>query len=178
MIQSGTVVAGPHTRIEFERTSADTDGALLSFKETFQVGSQRPPTHLHATQTERFTVLSGTLGVRIGRETRVLGPGETVEVPPGTAHTLWNAGGELCVHRVEMMPALAMEDFFREIVTIEAEGGMPPKSLAQAARLATLLLRHRNQLAGIPWFLQRVFFGLVVLLSPQRRIQARLGGVT
>jgi quercetin dioxygenase-like cupin family protein len=178
MIKSGTVVAGPHTRIEFERTSADTNGALLSFKETFQVGPQRPPAHLHATQTERFTVLNGTLGVRIGRETRVLGPGETVQVPPGTAHTLWNAGGEVCVHRVEMMPALAMEDFFHEIVTIEAEGGIPPNSLAQAARLAILLLRHRNQLAGIPWFLQRVFFGLVVLLSPQRRIQARLGGVT
>ena len=53
MIKSGTVVAGPHTRIEFERTSADTNGALLSFKETFQVGPQRPPAHLHATQTER-----------------------------------------------------------------------------------------------------------------------------
>jgi quercetin dioxygenase-like cupin family protein len=178
MIKSGTVVAGPHTRIEFERTSADTDGALLSFKETFQVGPQRPPMHLHATQIERFTVLSGALGVRVGRETRILGPGEVAEVPLGKAHTLWNAGDEPCVHRVEMRPALAMEDFFHETVTIEAEGGMPPKSLAQAARLATLLLRHRNQLAGIPWFLQRVFFSLVVLLSPQRRIRARLGGVT
>jgi mannose-6-phosphate isomerase-like protein (cupin superfamily) len=178
MIKSGTVVAGPHTCIEFERTSADTHGALLSFKETFQVGPQRPPMHLHATQTERFTVLTGTLGVRIGRETRVLGPGETVEVAPGTAHTLWNAGDQVCVHRVEMMPALAMEDFFYETVTIEAEGGVPPTSLAQAARLAALLLRHRNQLHGLPWFVQRVLFGLLVLLSPKRDTHARLGGTT
>jgi len=170
MVKSGTVVAGPHTRIAFERTSADTDGALLSFEETFQVGPQRPPLHLHDNQTERFTVLSGTLGVRIGRMTRALGPGQTVEVPPGTAHTLWNAGAEACVHRVEMMPALAMEDFFHEIVTIESEGGI------QAARLATLMLRHRNQLAGLPWFIQRVVFGLVVLLSPRRGAGAQLTG--
>jgi quercetin dioxygenase-like cupin family protein len=172
MIKSGTVVAGPHTRIEFERTSGDTSGALLSFKETFQVGPQRPPAHLHATQTERFTVLSGTLGVRVGRETRVLGPGEIVEVPPGTAHTLWNAGAEPCVHRVEMMPALAMEDFFHEVIKIESEGGI------QAGRLAMLMLRHRNQLAGLPWFIQWVLFRLVAFLSPRRDVRAQLGGIT
>jgi hypothetical protein len=56
MISTGTVVESPHTRITFERTSAGTGGALLSFQETYQVGPQRPPMHIHATQTERFTV--------------------------------------------------------------------------------------------------------------------------
>jgi len=79
---------------------------------------------------------------------------------------------------VEMMPALSMEDFFHEIVIIEAEGGKPPKSLAQAARLATLLLRHRNQLPGIPWFIQRMLFGLVVFLSSPRAIRARVDEVS
>jgi hypothetical protein len=55
MITAGTVVESPHTRIAFERTSADTDGALLRFEETYQVGPQRPPMHIHATQIERFT---------------------------------------------------------------------------------------------------------------------------
>jgi mannose-6-phosphate isomerase-like protein (cupin superfamily) len=165
MITAGTIVESPHTRIAFERTSADTNGALLSFEETYQVGPQRPPLHIHATQIERFTVLSGTLGVRVRRETRLLGAGEVVEVAAGTPHTLWNAGDQLCVHRVEMMPALAMEDYFHAIITLEAEGGIPPKSLADAGRLATLFLRHRNQLAGLPWSLQRAFFRLVVLVS-------------
>jgi NADPH:quinone reductase-like Zn-dependent oxidoreductase/mannose-6-phosphate isomerase-like protein (cupin superfamily) len=165
MIRPGTVVQSPHTRIAFERTSAETDGILLRFEETFQVGTQRPPMHQHASQIERFTVLRGTLGVRVRRETRLLGPGEVVEVAAGTPHTLWNAGHDACVHRVEMMPALAMEDYFHEIVTLESEGGVPPKSLAHAARLARLFLRHRNQLSGLPWSLQRAFFRLVVLLS-------------
>ena len=165
MITAGTVVESPHTRIAFERTSADTNGALLRFEETYQVGPQRPPMHIHATQIERFTVLSGKLGVRVRRETRILGPGEVVEVAPGTPHTLWNAGDQVCVHRVEMMPALAMEDYFHEIITLEAEGGIPPKSLAHAGRLATLFLRHRNQLAGLPWPIQRTLFRLVVWLS-------------
>jgi quercetin dioxygenase-like cupin family protein len=165
MITAGTVVESPHTRIDFERTSADTNGALLSFEETYQVGPQRPPMHIHATQIERFTVLSGTLGVRVRRETRILGPGEVVEVAPGTPHTLWNAGDQVCVHRVEMMPALAMEDYFHAIVTLEAEGGIPPKSLADAARLATLLLRHRTQFAALPWVIQQALFRLVVVVS-------------
>jgi NADPH2:quinone reductase len=168
MIQSGTVVTSPHTRIAFERTRAETGGELLRFEETYQVGSQRPPMHIHAAQTERFTVLSGTLGVRVGRETRILAPGEVAEVPPGTPHTLWNAGAEPCVHRVEMTPALAMEDFFYEITTLEAEGGLPPRSLAQAARVATLFLRHGNQLAAVPWFVQRAFFRFVVFVSRWR----------
>jgi hypothetical protein len=42
---------------------------------------------------------------------------------------------------------------------------MPPKSLAQAARLATLLLRHRNRLAALPWSVQSVLFLFVVVLS-------------
>jgi quercetin dioxygenase-like cupin family protein len=172
MIEPGTVIAGPHTRIEFEQTSANTNGALLSFKETYEVDTQRVPMHIHATQTERFTVLSGTLGVRVGLVTRTLGPGDVAEVPAGTPHTLWNAGDQACVHRVEMMPALAMEDFFHAVVTLEAEGGVPPKSLAHAARVATLFLRHRNQLAGLPWFIQRALFRTVVFLSrwnPWRR---------
>jgi len=168
MIQPGTIVESPHTRIAFERTSAETSGALLRFEETYQVGPQRPPMHIHAAQTERFTVLSGTLGVRVGRETRLLGPGDVAEVPPGTAHTLWNAGVEPCVHRVEMMPALAMEDFFYEITTLEAEGGLPPRSLAQAGRVATLFLRHSNQLAAMPWFIQRAFFRFVAFVSRWR----------
>ena len=165
MIRSGTVVESSHTRILFERTSADTDGTLLRFEETYQVGPQRPPMHIHATQIERFTVLRGTLGVRAGSKTRTLGPGEVVEVAAGTPHTLWNAGDQVCVHRVEMMPALAMEDYFHEIITLEAEGGVPPKSLAQAARLAALFLRHRSQLSGLPWSIQRALFRMVVFLS-------------
>lgn len=168
MIQPGTVITSTHTRIAFERTSAETGGELLRFEETYQVGPQRPPMHIHAVQTERFTVLSGTLGVRVGRETRILAPGEVAEVPPGTPHTLWNAGDQPCVHRVEMMPALAMEDFFHEIVTLEAEGGLPPRSLSQAGRVATLFQRHRNQLAAVPWFIQRAFLRLVAFVSGWR----------
>jgi NADPH:quinone reductase-like Zn-dependent oxidoreductase len=124
--------------------------------------------HIHTAQTERFTVLSGALGVRVGRETKTLTPGDVVEVAPGTPHTLWNAGDEPCVHRVEMMPALGMEDFFHEIVTLEAEGGLPPRSLAQAGRVATLFLRHHNQLAAIPWFIQRALFRIVAFVSGWR----------
>jgi uncharacterized RmlC-like cupin family protein len=36
-------------------------------------------------------VLFGRLGFRLGDETAEVGPGGAVHVPPGVAHTFWNA---------------------------------------------------------------------------------------
>jgi uncharacterized cupin superfamily protein len=43
-------------------------------------------------QEERFQVLRGTVGFRVGREELVAGPGQRLTVHAGTAHKFWNAG--------------------------------------------------------------------------------------
>ena len=45
-----------------------------------------PGAHTHPHQQECFEVLSGTLGVRVGRRKYKLGAGEAVVVPPGAVH--------------------------------------------------------------------------------------------
>ncbi|MCU0696029.1 MAG: cupin domain-containing protein [Myxococcaceae bacterium] len=167
-VRAGQVVEGPHTRIEFEVTSADSGGRLLSFRQTFQPGPFSPPVHVHASQTERFTVVSGRLGVRVGEAVQVLGPGQTVAVPPGTPHTLWNAGAGPCVHRVQLEPARRMEHFFVGIVTLEAEGAIPPRRLSQLARLARLFLDHENRVPGLPWSVFKVVLRLVAFVGGAR----------
>ncbi len=166
MAHTGQVVEGTHTRIEFQVTAADSGGALLRFKETFQAGPFSPPRHVHAHQTERFIVHQGLLCVRIGGEVRLLGPGESATVPPGVPHTLWNAGETPCVHHVEMVPARRMEDFFVGIVTLEADGGIPPRSLSHLGRIARLFLDHENRVPWLSWS----------LFSPLLRLVAWLGG--
>ena len=42
--------------------------------------------HIHTTFAETFEVAAGELTLRIGREERVLRPGERATVPPGTPH--------------------------------------------------------------------------------------------
>lgn len=44
--------------------------------------------------TQRITVRAGRLGIELGRKRFVIGPGETIVVPAGAAHTLWSAGSD------------------------------------------------------------------------------------
>jgi nucleoside-diphosphate-sugar epimerase len=71
-------------------------------------GRTAPPAR--TSQTDR--VVPGPLGApgpRSWRSRVGIGPGESLSVPPGTAHTLWNAGDEPCVNEVKLEPALDME---------------------------------------------------------------------
>ncbi|MBK9156033.1 MAG: cupin domain-containing protein [Chloracidobacterium sp.] len=56
-----------------------------------------PPEHFHEHFTETFTVKSGTLSILINGEKRILGPGETITVPPMTRHKPFNETGETVI---------------------------------------------------------------------------------
>lgn len=53
--------------------------------------------HFHRTSEEIYHFVSGLGRVRVGDEESEVGPGETVVIPPGTRHKLWNPGGETLV---------------------------------------------------------------------------------
>ena len=55
-------------------------------------GDQAPP-HVHHRSDEAFCVLDGRLEVLVGTVRRVLGPGDFVTVPAGTAHTFATVDG-------------------------------------------------------------------------------------
>ena len=50
--------------------------------------------HTHSKISERFAVLSGTLGTRLNGIERELHAGEEATATPGMAHDWWNAGDE------------------------------------------------------------------------------------
>src|SRR5918998_3462122 len=50
-----------------------------------------PPPHFHPGQDERFEVLEGELTAVVDGEQRTLGPGDTLEVPRGSVHKMWNS---------------------------------------------------------------------------------------
>jgi len=58
--------------IEFRQTARDTGGALLS-GEMVVAPSGGNGLHIYPLQEEHFEVLSGSLGVQIGDEHRILG---------------------------------------------------------------------------------------------------------
>lgn len=94
----------------------------LDLESTWATGGSPPPTHWHPRQHERFEVLEGELTVRLGGgPPRVLGPGDAIEVPPRTAHCMWNAGSGQARATWRVTPALRTEEMFRYI-----DRGMSP----------------------------------------------------
>jgi hypothetical protein len=72
MAVAGHTIYNPvtHERITFLRTSEDTNGKYFLFDCRVTPGGATLPVHIHRTQEERFTVVSGTLGVLLGSTER------------------------------------------------------------------------------------------------------------
>ena len=151
---------GPTTRIRLLETAAETNGARLRFEQTVAIGDGRPPRHVHRKQTESFLILSGRMGIEAGGVVFEIGPGESRSVPPGTAHTFWNAGDVPCVHEVKLEPAFDMEHFFEGFVTLEALHRVPPHGRPDLLRIALLFGKHDNLVAGVPRVVQRVVYAI------------------
>ena len=83
---------------------------MLAFDLFLQPGAHVPAAHSHPRQEERFTVLSGRVRFRFGRESLTAWPGTRVRVPPATVHWFGNSGREVAHVRVEVRPALRMEE--------------------------------------------------------------------
>jgi mannose-6-phosphate isomerase-like protein (cupin superfamily) len=99
-------------RIVILRSGADTDGELLLFDAFLQPGAHVPASHVHPQQEERFTILSGILRFRVGGQTLVAERGMSLTVPGGTPHWFGNVGESVAQVRVEVRPALRMQELF------------------------------------------------------------------
>ena len=118
---------GPHQ----ELTVLSHDPDALVMEAAWSGSDVRPPMHLHPEQTENFEVLDGELQAIVGGEERTLRAGDTLEVPPGTPHSMWSpAGGRA---RWETRPAYDTLLFFQ---TLAGEAEPHDKTFAREFRLA------------------------------------------
>ncbi len=154
-------------RFVFRDTAADTDGELLRMDTYLDPGVRRP-LHTHPKQDERFIVHSGTLGVAVGDEERLLEEGETTTVPADTPHTFWNAGDGETHMTTEHRPALRFEEFIRAMVALDREGGlddegMPANPLVGAAVISEF--SDEMQPADVPVPVQRLLFPVLATVG-------------
>src|SRR3954449_550221 len=126
MITPGQTLENPVTgeRFTFTDTAASTGGKLLAFELALRPGGAVPIPHVHPIQTERFEVVAGLMRFRLGLRRRLAGPGDVVEVAPGVVHGFANAGEEEARVRVEVRPALAMQEVLAAAVAMEPAGSM------------------------------------------------------
>ena len=107
---SETLRLTPTATVTIESEAPD----LLVVEARYDPSPGRPPLHLHPEQDERFVVLEGVLHAEVEGRARVVGEGAALEVPRGTAHTIWTPAGPARV-RWETRPAGRTPDFFRQI---------------------------------------------------------------
>jgi Cupin domain len=82
----------------------------------------KPPNHFHPLQDEHFEVHEGELTVELAGERTVLRSGDSLDVPRGTPHTMWNSGGGVTRGTWQVRPALRTEQFFTAVHEMRAAG--------------------------------------------------------
>jgi mannose-6-phosphate isomerase-like protein (cupin superfamily) len=107
--------------VRFIRTADETGGELLVMEARWTEPGHVTPTHVHPTMEERWRVVEGELGFRIGDRELTARPGDTVIAEPGVRHENWNQGGVPAVMRIEMRPALRWEEFVRQLFALASE---------------------------------------------------------
>jgi quercetin dioxygenase-like cupin family protein len=151
-------------RTVFRKTAEQTSGELLQVDWIGEPGWTTGPDHVHPRQEERFEVLSGRLGLRVGGVERVHSAGDVVVAPAGAPHAAWNAGdGEVHV-LVDFRPALRTEIAFETLAGLARDGKTNRAGAPRNPLLLALVLREfEDEIYFVrpPLAIQRVIFGVL-----------------
>jgi quercetin dioxygenase-like cupin family protein len=169
MIRAGDSIENPVTgeRIVFRQTSHETGGEAVVIETYVRPDGFVAAAHLHPSQEERFQVLRGSVGFKVGGRKLVAGPGQRLTVPAGTPHTFWNAGDETAHFVCEIRPALQFESLIESMFALAADGKTNRKGMPNPLRLAVIAQAHFDtvRLPFPPAFMQRLGLGMAAPLG-------------
>jgi len=164
MIRVGDTIENPVTgeRLVFRKTSRETGGQAVVVETFVQPNGFVAAAHVHPRQEERFEILRGSVGFKIGGRKMVAGPGQRLTVPAGTPHKFWNAGEEEAQFVCEVRPALQFESLIETMFALAADGKTNRKGMPNPLRLAVIANSHFDtvQLPFPPAILQRIALGM------------------
>jgi quercetin dioxygenase-like cupin family protein len=159
VINPGETIVNPVTgeRIVFHRTSASTNGECVEIEVFVQPGGVVAAAHVHPFQTERFEILGGTIGMKVGRKKIRARYGDVLTVEPGTAHRFWNAGDDELHFVCVVKPALQFEHLLETMFALAADGKTNRKGMPNPLRLAVIARATFDtvRLPLVPAWLQR-----------------------
>jgi mannose-6-phosphate isomerase-like protein (cupin superfamily) len=128
----------PHEQVTVLRAEPE----LLEVEGRWGPEGKPPPPHYHPEQDERFEVLEGRLRVRVGDQERELGAGETVEIPRGASHRMWNPGEAPARALWQTRPGGRTEEWFSSIDALYREGRVGAKGTPSALAFGALLKEY------------------------------------
>jgi quercetin dioxygenase-like cupin family protein len=184
MAHVGQTLGNPASgeRITFRTTAAETNGELVVIDLELPPGRRVPGgLHIHPLQKEIFEVVRGVMRFRIRRKRIVAGAGEVVVVPPRVPHDFANVGDESALVRVEIRPALKMEQLFETAVALAEQGRTMMGGIPKPLDLALFVREFEHEVQGAtpPLWLQRVALAPLAWLAKRRgRGQIQLTALT
>jgi quercetin dioxygenase-like cupin family protein len=139
--------------------------AALEVEGRWGPGGSPPPKHFHPSQDERFEVLEGELHAKVDGTEQVLGPGDTLDIPRGAVHQMWNPGEAEARATWRTTPALRTASWFRAIDALHRSGRVGSNGMPGPLAFGVMLSEYRDifRLAGPDLILRPVLAGLGVI---------------
>jgi quercetin dioxygenase-like cupin family protein len=157
-------VRDPVSRV---RMTFEPDGDNLIVDVWLEPGGGLPP-HFHPQQEERWSVVDGKVGFRLGGDEREIGPADgEIPVPPGTVHGLTSVTEQDAHLRCHAIPALRLQAFLEESAAAASEGLFTPRGLPRGLKgarwAAGFLKRYRDETVFVspPQIVQRMLIALL-----------------
>jgi quercetin dioxygenase-like cupin family protein len=155
----------------FHQTVLKRDNGLVWLELVLEPHAPGPPEHIHTSFPENFIVAEGTLSLLVSGEKKLLRSGESLLVPPGTSHKLFNETDSHVVIKGPLTPEYGLPERFAVFLTQvygfmdeSRSNGHPPKALLQMSRFSP---QYELWLAKPPVPLQKALF---FVISPTARL--------
>ena len=99
----------------------------------------------HPNQQERFEVITGRMRFTLGRKKIDAGPGDVVVIPAGAAHKFCNGGDTDAVIRVQVTPALQMEQLLERACELAEAGRVLRSGMPKPLELAVFVEDFKDE---------------------------------
>ncbi|MEQ9401601.1 MAG: cupin domain-containing protein [Longimicrobiales bacterium] len=159
------ILENRHTgeRLELRRMLLDGE-MCLELRGSLPPRSEGPPLHVHLKEHEVGTVQRGRLTAVVDGRRIEAGPGETAELPLGSAHRWWNEGDEPLEFVGYARPIVDLDRYLQAVFEIVNAG---PAGRPSPVYMAHVMRRHRETQAVrlMPAPLQAALFRLAYLVG-------------
>ncbi len=174
-MRAGEVYEHPYERLVVRVGTAESDGRELVADLYVRADVPGVPRHIHPAMEESLTVVRGRVaGWLAGEGEKVLGPGETLRVPPNTKHGWRPVGDDDVRMLVEARPGARFEEMWRQFMGLLQDGKAGPKG---PGFLQMIMMAHEFSdvmaVAGPPLVLQRALAALVTPIGRLRGLKGR-----
>jgi quercetin dioxygenase-like cupin family protein len=169
VLRTGQVYENPvcGERVVIRVGNGETNGERILWDLYLEPGGAVVGEHYHPSTEERFTLVSGKLGLRVAGRTQLMDcVGHSVLATAGTPHYFWNAGDTETRILIEMR-GVGVNRFeqmvFRLLYGLAQDGKTNAQGMPNLLQTAVTSLEFADvvQFTKLPWGVQRLLFGAI-----------------